>query len=114
MTDMIKEFVSGAGMYVWFVIVAMFGGTANYISKVKANREKAFSVAELMGEWVISGVAGLLTAYLAQGSGLSFEFTAACCGVAGHAGGRAFYIIEQAFLSRLGVESQSQPRTKED
>jgi len=58
MLDILKEALSGIGAYIWFVGLACIGGTANYIGKVKKNKEKAFSIVELLGEWVLSGFAG--------------------------------------------------------
>lgn len=89
------------GTYLWFIVVALIGGTANYISKVRANKQKTFSVVELVGEWFVAGFSGLIVALYCQGAGMSFEITAASAGIAGHAGSRGVYMIEQYVLSKL-------------
>jgi hypothetical protein len=86
--------------YGWFVLMAFWGGTANYISR--RNKDKTpFSVIELVGEWSISGFAGLITAYICMDMGLSFALTSAAAGIGGHMGGRAIYLIEQVVLSKV-------------
>jgi len=86
--------------YGWFVLMAFWGGTANYISR--RNKDKTpFSVIELVGEWSISGFAGLITAYICMDMGLSFALTSAAAGIGGHMGGRAIYLAEQIVLSKV-------------
>jgi len=85
--------------YGWFVLLALWGGTANYISRVRS-KGMPFSVVELIGEWSISGFAGLITAYMCVYLGLSFPLTAAFTGIAGHMGGRAIYLVEQYFIKK--------------
>jgi hypothetical protein len=87
--------------YGWFVLMAFWGGTANYISR--RNRDKTpFSIIELVGEWSVSGFAGLITAYICMDMGLSFALTSAAAGIGGHMGGRAIYLFEQIFIRRTG------------
>jgi hypothetical protein len=85
--------------YAWFVLLALWGGTANYISRVRS-KKLPFSVVELIGEWSISGFAGLITAYLCVHMGMPFPLTAVCTGISGHMGGRAIYLIEQYFIKK--------------
>lgn len=108
--DFIKDALTDFGAYIWFSVLAVLGGTANYISKVRANRQKAFSVVELIGEWVVSAFTGLMTAYMCVSAGMSFELTCCAAGVAGHAGGRGIYLLEQIMLARAGVNVQSHYR----
>ena len=99
---------STLGSYVIFIILAIWGGTVNYVSKHKptpanSQGEHKFKVAELLGEWFISGFAGLLVALICIELKLSLEVTAACAGVAGHMGGRMLFVLELFVRSRLGV-----------
>ena len=66
----------------------------SYISRIKRGNVKAFSFVELIGEWAISGFAGLLTAYICIDMELSWNMTAFFTGTAGHMGGRAIYMLE--------------------
>ncbi|WP_019933868.1 phage holin family protein [Oceanimonas smirnovii] len=89
--------------YLWFILLAVWGGTANYISRARRNKNHVFSAAELMGEWAISGFAGLLSAYICHEMGLSFYATAVTAGIAGHMGGRALFLIEDVIRKRFPV-----------
>lgn len=87
--------------YGWFVMLALWGGTANYLSRQRRDK-LPFSVIELIGEWSISGFSGIVTAYICVDLDLSFALTAAAAGIAGHMGGRAVYVMEQAVMKRIG------------
>lgn len=85
--------------YAWFLVLALWGGTANYISRVR-RKGMPFSVIELIGEWTISGFAGLITAYLCSYLNLPFPMIAAFAGIAGHMGGRAIFVLEEYFTKK--------------
>jgi hypothetical protein len=93
--------VQTGASYVWFIVLALWGGTANYISRVKKDGMK-FSIIELVGEWSISGFAGVITALVCQEIGVISLMTYALVGISGHAGGRAIFIFEELFKKRLG------------
>lgn len=82
--------------YLWFFVLALWGGTVSYINRVR-KMKTAFSLVELIGEWSISGFVGLITAYICAEMGFSFYMTAALTGIAGHMGGRAIFILEKWF-----------------
>lgn len=86
--------------YLWFILLAVWGGTVNYISRAKRMKDHVFSISELMGEWAISGFAGLLSAYFCAEMGLSFYATAVTAGIAGHMGGRALHLMESVIKNR--------------
>lgn len=96
-------FDAGVG-YIWFIFLAVWGGTVNYITRLKGDKSP-FSIIELVGEWVISGFSGLITAFICQEMGISFMYTAAAAGVAGHMGGRGIYMIEKIINKRIGLSS---------
>ena len=101
-TSFLKQlFGSGLG-YLWFVFLAAWGGTVNYITRKKSDKSP-FSVVELIGEWVISGFSGLITAFICQEMQMPFMYTAAACGVAGHMGGRGIFLIEVFLKKRIGI-----------
>lgn len=90
---------SGLG-YFWFLILAIWGGTANYISRVNKNDMK-FSTVELIGEWSISGFAGIITALICQALEINMMLSYAMVGIAGHAGGRAIFVFESVFQDKI-------------
>lgn len=79
---------------IWFLMIAAWGGTANYISRVK-RQGVPFSVMELIGEWTVSAFAGLITAFICLHMELSYYATAALVAIAGHMGGRGIALLEQ-------------------
>lgn len=97
LTEVLSKFIEEGLGYVWLICLAVWGGTVSYYRRVKDGKVAAFSVAELVGEWMISGFAGLLTAYLCIEMELSWHMTAFFTGVAGHLGGRAIHAFEEWF-----------------
>ncbi len=95
----IDHFEHGLG-YLWFVFMAIWGGTASYITRVK-KQSLPFSVVELFGEWTISGFSGLVTAYFCSMQGMGFYATAALSGIAGHMGGRFIFIVESYIRRKM-------------
>lgn len=100
-SNAITRFVADTGLgYIWLVALAIWGGTANYISRLRTSKA-AFSVAELVGEWTISGFAGIITAFICVSLGWDWYITAATTGIAGHMGGRAIGLAEHFLTQRL-------------
>lgn len=95
-------------MYLGIVAFAVWGGTTNYVSRMKRGLTP-FSIPELLGEWLISGFAGMASAYGCLALGYSFELTMFCAGIAGHMGGRLIFIIETLFVKRLTGKDLKQP-----
>lgn len=96
----LRELIILAWNYIWFMGLAMLGGTANYISRVR-KKKLPFSFVELLGEWFIAGFAGLMTMFICLDQGFGLEMTAVFTGMSGHMGGRAIYIIENYISSKL-------------
>ena len=69
----------------------------NYIQRIKSGKVESFSLIELLGEWSVSGFAGLLTAFICHEMGMSWQITAFATGVAGHMGGMAIQFCEELF-----------------
>lgn len=88
--------------YAWFAIIAIWGGTSSYLSRIKKHKIP-FSISELIGEWVISGFSGIITAYICLALKWDVFYIFAAAGIAGHAGGRAIGMMENLLASRLGV-----------
>jgi len=74
--------------YAWFVFLALWGGTANYVNQLRA-KKVPFSFVAWVFELVISGFAGLCTAYLCESLNMPFPAIAVAAGVAGYQGGAA-------------------------
>ena len=105
--SILKQLMDAGLGYIWFIFLAVWGGTVNYITRKKSDKAP-FSIVELIGEWVISGFSGLLTAFICQEMGIAFMYTAAAAGVAGHMGGRGIYMIERFIHKRIGLPGDKQ------
>lgn len=109
----VVEFINSTGLtYLWLLLLAAWGGTASYLGRVR-KLGLPFSFAEWLGELVISGFSGIVTAYLCMWAGFPPVLTFAFAGVAGHMGGRAISMIEagiaQWLRNRMGVRPDDKP-----
>ena len=82
----------------WLVVLALLGGTASYIDRIR-EADMKFTIIGLLGDWIISAFAGIVTAYVCFEMGWSVYLTAAACGVAGHQGGRTIGLVRR-YLER--------------
>ena len=103
--SVIKQLMDAGVGYLWFIFLAIWGGTVNYLSRLKTEKSP-FSIVELIGEWVISGFSGLITAFICQEMEMAFMYTAAAAGVAGHMGGRGIYLLERIIHRRMGIKEK--------
>ena len=101
MLDTLMKFLENSFGYLWFVLLAIWGGTVNYISRLKSGAVASFSFIELIGEWVISGFAGLLTAYICMEAEMEWGMVAFFAGISGHLGGRAVFMFENYVKSKF-------------
>ena len=85
--------------YSWVITLAIGGGVANYIQKVRLGQVARFNFTELIGDMFIAGFTGLLTFWMCQAAEFSEFMTAFYVGVSGHMGGRLIGKMEQ-FMSR--------------
>lgn len=87
-------FLDAVGLsWVWVLLLAIWGGTASYVARVR-RMKTPFSLAELVGEWTISGFAGVITGYLCMAASFPPYLTVAFAGISGHMGGKAIALME--------------------
>lgn len=86
--------------YAWVMFLALFGGCASFMQKVKTGTVHRFSITEFVGELVISGFAGLMTFFLCEAGDFQPSLSAVMIGMAGHMGSRAIFLLEQWLKSR--------------
>lgn len=89
--------------WAWVVFLAMWGGTVNFIQKVRTGEVSRWSITEFIGELVTSGFAGVLTYMICQWGGINAWITAALVGIAGHMGSRAIFRMERWMIRKFGV-----------
>ncbi len=88
--------------YAGVLLLAVWGGVVSWIQRNKDSR--VMSVAELLGEIVISGFSGIMVFFICEAHQVPPLMTAALVGVAGHLGSRTIFLLEQRlgdYLDRL-------------
>jgi hypothetical protein len=88
------------GTYSYLVLLAIWGGTVSYIRRMKRGG-LPFSLAELIGEAVVSGFIGLSTAYLCKANNIDFYESAFLIGMSGYMGGTGLSLLARVFESKI-------------
>ncbi|WP_041522977.1 phage holin family protein [Gilvimarinus agarilyticus] len=83
------------------LVLAAWGGTVNYLTRIKRGTVHMFSFIELLGEMCISCFSGVLVYLIGASYNVPPLLLAAMVGVAGHAGGRTAFYLETVFNSKL-------------
>ena len=87
--------------YLWVLGLSIWGGIAGYIRRVRTDNKAHFSLAELVGEIVISGFVGILTFYFCASANITGVLAYAFTGIAGHMGSRGLYFLEALVKKKL-------------
>jgi len=83
--------------YMWVIGLSIFAGTASYIMKLKKGICKP-SLAELIGEIVISAFVGIVTFFGCEFFEVAPVMSAALIGIFSHMGSRAIMLFENSLL----------------
>ena len=100
--------------YAWVFGLAMLGGAASFVRRVRSGESKYSNIVELVGELVISAFAGLVTFFLCQSSKLDPMLTAAFIAISGHMGTRIIFMFEAYLVKRFGLDNQCNLKNDED
>lgn len=96
--------------YVWVIAVSLWGGAASFIRRVRKMVQPRYSVAECLGESVISVGVGLITFFLCEWANLDRMLAAALIAITAQMGNRALLVGEQVLerwvKNRLGVADE--------
>ena len=106
MKDYVAEVTAKWAPFVLALILALWGATANYISRLNKT-EAEFKTAALIGEWVISGFVGFIAILLCMEYEVSVYMSGAIAGIAGHQGGRGLFILEAALKDYIKKKTGS-------
>ncbi|QJI53339.1 holin [Alteromonas phage vB_AcoS-R7M] len=101
--DLLTKAATSSFAWLFLIGLAIWGGTVNYLTRIKQGKVKSFSFAELVGEWTISGFTGVLTFYICSEMELSWNMIAFFTGISGHLGGRALFIFESYFKAKIPI-----------
>lgn len=92
--------------WIYLVVITLLGGVAAFMRKMRDRHVRLWNFTEFIGEIVISGLAGLITANLCQWRELPMPLTYALTGIGAHMGSRALFKLEALFDAKF-------PSTKE-
>lgn len=90
--------------YAWVTIIAMWGGAAGYIRRVRLGLTSHFSVTEFIGELVTSSFFGILTFWLCEAGGVNPLLTAAFVGMSGHMGSRFMFLVSSLVTNKVNLK----------
>lgn len=88
--------------YAWVLLISIWGGTAAFIRKVKTRAGGHFSIAEWVGECVISGFVGIITFWLCEQAEIPRLYSAALIAITAHMGSRAILLGERLICKQIG------------
>ena len=83
--------------YLYYLILAMWGGVVRYIVDLQKDSTMRFSFYKLFATISISGFAAIITLNLVQHFNISHNLGAAMIAISGHAGVRAVEMFEALF-----------------
>lgn len=92
--------------YLWVMVLSAWGGLASFIQKHRTGKVRAFNIMELVGEMIISVLAGIITFYLCEYAELDRLLEASLVAVSGHMGTRAIAQLEQYLMRRFPVSAE--------
>lgn len=87
--------------WVWLVLITLLGGVASFVRKMRESHVRAWNITEFVGEIVISGLAGLITANICQWQNFPLPLTYALTGIGAHMGSRALFKAEALFDTKF-------------
>lgn len=103
--------------WLFILIMALLGGFVSWYMKVKRGELAATNIFALVGEFMVSALAGLLAFLVCDYFTMPLGITGAAAGLAGHAGAKALTLAEtwmQRFAEKkLGI-APTQPAALND
>lgn len=115
MQEKVPIFTSIADLltYAWVFGLAMLGGAASFVRRVRSGQAKYSNLIELIGELVVSAFAGLVTFFLCQSSKLDPMLTAAFIAISGHMGTRMIFMFEAYLVNKFGLDVQTDSKIED-
>lgn len=97
--------------WLFILIMSLLGGAVSWYLKVKRGEIAPTNIFALVGEFMVSALAGLLAFLICDYFGMPIGITGAAAGFAGHAGAKALAIGE-VWLQRTAEQRFGVPPTK--
>ena len=108
MSEKVSFFTTIADLltYAWVFGLAMLGGAASFVRRVRNGEAKYSNIIELIGELVVSAFAGLVTFFLCRTANFDEMLTAAFIAISGHMGTRIIFKFEAYLVKRFGLDNE--------
>ncbi|QGZ42721.1 LydA family holin superfamily III [Pseudoduganella flava] len=99
----------------WVLLIglSLWGGVASFIRKMKEGHARAWNFTELVGELVVSGFTGVITANLCESAGAPAPLKYALVGIAAHMGSRALFKLEGVLNTKFNLPAETPAPVKE-
>lgn len=89
--------------WVWILGLSALGGIVSFAQKIKAGHARAWNFTELIGEIATSGLAGIITANLADSINAPASLKYALVGIVAHMGSRGLLKLEYLANTRFNL-----------
>ncbi|TWI69067.1 LydA family holin superfamily III [Pseudoduganella lurida] len=99
----------------WVLLIglSLWGGVASFIRKMKEGHARAWNFTELLGELVVAGFTGIITANLCDYMAAPPALKYALVGIAAHMGSRALFKLEGVLNTKFNLPADAPAPTKE-
>lgn len=93
----------------WALLIglSLWGGFASFVRKMKDGHARAWNFTEFVGELVISGFTGIITANLCDYIGAPAPLKYALVGIASHMGSRALFRLEAVLNTKFNLPADT-------
>jgi hypothetical protein len=99
--------------WVWIIGLSTLGGIVSFWQKIKTGHARAWNFTELVGEIATSGLAGIITANLADSINAPASLKYALVGIVAHMGSRGLLKLESLANSKFNLPMDVQAPVKE-
>lgn len=96
-------------MLSWFflILLSLWAGWASFVRKMRAGHARAWNITELIGELVISGFTGVVTAHLCDYIHAPMPLKYALVGIMAHMGSRALFKLESIANTKFSLPADA-------
>ncbi len=99
--------------YAWVFGLAMLGGAASFVRRVRSGQARYSNIIELIGELVVSSFAGLVTFFLCRTANFDGALSAAFIAISGHMGTRIIFKFEAYLVKKFGLDNECNLNSEE-
>lgn len=93
--------------WVWIIGLSTLGGIVSFVQKIKTGHARAWNFTELVGEIATSGLAGIITANLADSINAPASLKYALVGIVAHMGSRGLLKLESIANTRFNLPADA-------